>query len=528
MKQRNVLWLLSLAIACLFAAFSLVGCGGGGGGGGGEPGTLGAGSVAVFVADGPAEDYDHIWIRIKEVSLLPADNSDPVVVFKSKKSEGYKLDLLAYRDEDFFLTVHDVPARDYSKIRLKVGDVQPEGGTGSCTTLQLKLPGNDKIDLNPRGTFSVKDGGYLTIRLDIDADKSIHLVQAGQSGMCIFRPVVFVDIEEGPPAARCPRILAGKISGLIEQGGEVVGFLLEREGLPVRRITLADDAAIFDEDGWPVSAAALALGLEVRVRGKLDQHHRFVASVVVIGETTILEGTVDGEVDPDTDQFDVIPLGQEYPTTVRIFDQTLLLFGCDTQIHDPGLIQPGMIVRVVGKDVNGAFNAIAVLMDMLSGEVTHFDFDIDTGGVLTINENIEVWIPPTSPFYLVGDGQVDPAWLCIGKDVRVSVNPQYQGEYDFQATQVEIRPDEFVGVEPLGPSGIDWAYRTLTVKGEDRTVVATVPEGAAILDLTAAGTPAAVSFDELREGDTVKLIGLYDCSPTDRMTALVVLILSRD
>jgi len=49
----------------------------------------------------------------------------------------------------------------------------------------VKLP-SGKIDLNPRGDFEVTAGATLSIRIDIDADKSIKLHQAGQSGKCIF------------------------------------------------------------------------------------------------------------------------------------------------------------------------------------------------------------------------------------------------------------------------------------------------------------------------------------------------------
>ena len=77
----------------LFAILSLsmlvfLACGGGGGSGSSSGGT---GSVAVFLADGPADEYDHIWIRVKEVTLIPSEGGH-VVVYKS--SEGYKLDLL--------------------------------------------------------------------------------------------------------------------------------------------------------------------------------------------------------------------------------------------------------------------------------------------------------------------------------------------------------------------------------------------------------------------------------------------------
>jgi hypothetical protein len=57
-----------------------------------------------------------------------------------------------------------------------------------------KLPGNGKLDLNPRGSFQVVGGETLVIELDLDMTKSLHLVSAGNSGKWQFRPVVFVTI----------------------------------------------------------------------------------------------------------------------------------------------------------------------------------------------------------------------------------------------------------------------------------------------------------------------------------------------
>ncbi|MBE9563666.1 MAG: hypothetical protein IMF17_00370 [Proteobacteria bacterium] len=60
-------------------------------------------------------------------------------------------------------------------------------------TVDAKLPANGKIDLNPRGSFEISDGDYLVIELDIDAEKSIHIVETG-SGKFIFRPVIFINV----------------------------------------------------------------------------------------------------------------------------------------------------------------------------------------------------------------------------------------------------------------------------------------------------------------------------------------------
>jgi hypothetical protein len=62
-----------------------------------------------------------------------------------------------------------------------------------------KLPANGKVDLNPRGSFEVVAGGHLMVELDVDAEKSIHIVEKGNKYSYNFRPVVFVNILNDTP-----------------------------------------------------------------------------------------------------------------------------------------------------------------------------------------------------------------------------------------------------------------------------------------------------------------------------------------
>jgi hypothetical protein len=204
------------------ATFFLVSCGGGGSGGSSTAtGSSGSGSVALLLADGPADDYDQILITITEVSLIPPEGRgrSPVVIFRNPA--GIEVDLLDLRDEDYLLTVNRrVPAGVYEKIRLQISNVDPVGGP--CPSLRLP---SGKIDLNPRGFIEVVPNRTLSIRLDVDANKSINV-----SASCNFRPVVFVDIEQGAPVRACPRIVSGTISRIVKRVGVIVGFELELAG----------------------------------------------------------------------------------------------------------------------------------------------------------------------------------------------------------------------------------------------------------------------------------------------------------
>jgi hypothetical protein len=504
------------------AAFLIVSCGGGGGGSGDSSiqGSSGTGSVAVFVADGPADECEKIWIYITEVSLIPVGGGPPIVVFESKSPDGYEVNILDYKDENFFLCMKDVPAGEYAKIRLRIAKIVVKGGP--CDNfenddLEVKLP-SEKIDLNPQGIFKITHKGCVNIILDFDANKSFQLKPAGKSGKCIFRPVIFVDIDKGPPAPRCPRILSGTIAQFIERDGERKGFFLERADLPNLRIFFGEGVAIYDNDGLPIEASELAVGSQVKVRGKLDEWHKFVASVVVVGEVDVVEGTSQSTVVGG--EFSLRPLGEASEIPVRIFDETLLLFGCDTEIDDPSIIKPGVIVQVVGKEENGALNAVIVFLREIAGVVTDFD---ENSGDLTIRANdelLDILVPPYTPFYLIGDGDVPPELLCIDKQVHVVVDPEYNSySYDLKAKEVKIEPDQFQGVI----SGF-LPDRVLMVEREqdDELVYVYVPPGATILDLTATEGLPTLPFSELIFGDKLNLIGLYSCDTGD-FTGFVVL-----
>ena len=95
-------FVLLLAI-CVSMVFFMFGCGGGGGGsdgtvlGTGGSSSAGTGTVALLLADGPADDYEKILVTITEVLLIPSDDDkrDPAVIFRNP--DGVEVDLLDQR-----------------------------------------------------------------------------------------------------------------------------------------------------------------------------------------------------------------------------------------------------------------------------------------------------------------------------------------------------------------------------------------------------------------------------------------------
>lgn len=173
----------------------LVACGGTGS----TSDSAGNGSVGIVLTDGPTAGFAEVNVTITEVSLIPGDDSDNnghVVIFQGEKS----VNLLSLTDfSELFAISNEVPAGRYEKIRLHLK--QPNGielvkkdNLGNVIErIYPNMSGNGKLDLNPRGHFQVVAGQTLYIQLDIDANKSLHVVATGNGGYQ-FRPVVFVDV----------------------------------------------------------------------------------------------------------------------------------------------------------------------------------------------------------------------------------------------------------------------------------------------------------------------------------------------
>lgn len=506
-KKRIDFRLLSLVIAALLTM--LAGCGGGGGGEGSSV-TAQTGTVAVFIKDGPADQFEHIWVTISQVELLPVSGS-PVVIYENPS--GCRIDILDYRNEDFLLKIRrDVPAGQYSKIRLRVSEIEL---SPVSTDTEVKLP-SGKIDLNPREPFTVEPGGNLTIRLDIDANKAIH-VHPSRPGWYIFRPVIFVDIESGFPESICPKIVHGTIDRLMQEREQTTGFVMtlddNRGTLDVK---LNADTDIFLSYGEFGEASDLAVGQEVRVRGTMDSSGALVASLVVIGDVVDVLGDVIDVVSPS--RFTLTTFSEEelLGTYEVVIDpvNTLVLTDCNTEVG-PEAIQEGMVARVIGKLVGFELRAVAVILrpKEVKGEITAAS-NVSGGRQLTVlpegeTTGVQVFVPTAVPVYIEGDGEVPASYLTVGRTVRILVDPAI-------VSPVTAKKVFIVGQKNEG---------TVSSVGADTMIVdgktVRVPAGATILDQRSGCS--LVPFSTIEAGDKVVYFGL-ETSGADFEAPVVLIV----
>jgi hypothetical protein len=339
----------------------------------------GTGTVVVVVTDSATDEFLQVWVTVTKVELLGAQGH--FTLFEGRRV----FDLLSMRDDARLLSLgHEVPAGEWSKIRLHVEDVRlvrlvaesdagtivdcppdvtPHPGT-VCESIHPKVGGNGKIDLNPRGPITVRSGELVFVQLDLDAQKSIHIVETG-SERFIFRPVVFVDLF----AVRTDRLvrIEGRIAEidlaaqkLLVCGTHLVFRSNARQDEGVRSrcvdVRVGAETSIFGSDGQPASLGDLAVNDEIAAVGRFRigtgetlvfdalwiQQGGFDAGIAVTGE--ILTGVSGGEftIAPDPEG----PIAAD-ELTVRLLPGAKLWSRAGEPIA-PGDLQPGLRVRAFG------------------------------------------------------------------------------------------------------------------------------------------------------------------------------------
>ena len=368
------------------------------------------GTVVLLLTDHPTDDLDKVYVTINEVRLI-SDECPPATLFPTPDTETLpRVDLLTLQGVNDLLIIHDmVPSCLYSKIRLRVSEPQFVLSDGTeILEEDIHLVANGKVDLNPRRPFQVELNEILTIQLDMDMEKSVHIHASEGGTRYEFRPVVFVTIDQMDNPG-------GLSSHLVQVAGEVEdldpadqSFILEhprrihhlagrddmddmdddsngdaQDGMQKpdldglggedgrdhreRHIRVeAGDAAIIDESGHPVGFDALAEDRHVVVRGHLSFHGglHIEARLIVIGRPMHLRGRIESEVDSEN-KFTFLPFSEDHELiTVQIGPETTI-FDLETRSRiEPGDLEAGRRAMIAGvQDADaGLFRAVLIVV----------------------------------------------------------------------------------------------------------------------------------------------------------------------
>jgi hypothetical protein len=444
---------------------------------------------------------------------------------------GHEVDILSYQNTDYLLTLNrNVPVGTYNKVRLEVSDVRAVGGDCDADGIEIKLP-SGKIDLNPRGTFQVVKGETLAIRLDIDAKKSFLLHKAGNSGKCIFRPVIFVDILSVDQVDSCPEVLKGSIVSLkyVSDSNRLVsGFVLDLNRGDQLQVSINPSTVIFGEDGIPGHTIDINdVGRSAYVRGRIQSDGSLLASLVVIGDVLKVKGTANEAVAAGQYTMTLDPSQVLVGTSVEVgLDQSIILIDCDTPV-DSSYIQPGVRTIVIGKyDIKAQLlRAAAVIVEsrVTTGQLTQI-YSVDGGSNLTIQPATgspsTVFLPAIQNVYLQGDGVVDLGRL---KDLYPCSNIQVRALLD---TAIITTPPttKKVYVIPAQMTSnvvsVNTAMETILL-GNDFFI--DVESGATIIKKTGASY-VPIDLSNIQQGNEVTVFGLTNCKALKSFYGYIVVV----
>ena len=331
-----------LAVAAIFI---IVACGGGSGTAptsvvNPQPGTS-TGTVGLFFTDAPTDEFESILLTVTEAILIGGDEQQHFLF------EGAKhIDLLSLTNFSEPVVFGEVSVGNYKKLRLKITDLELVPKDDNSPSIFPALPANGKIDLLQPDGFEVLPGRTLMIEVDMDANKSIKITAAGNSGKYQFRPVVKVNVTY-----KLARLVGSVDEILSDPAGS---FVLCNFDSPEHCVTVAtnSDTGIFNDQGLVTDFSTLESGNMVVAIGHYETDPAIVLNAVVLeigGNSEQVKGNVVSN--PMNDQF-LMVVDDNGDLIVELQPGTDVLAG--TKFYDAsGAIDRDAIVIGVDVEIEG-------------------------------------------------------------------------------------------------------------------------------------------------------------------------------
>ena len=174
-KSKKITYFLTL----LIASFVFVSCQKNGGGGSEDTARL-----QVRLTDNPNLNLSEVWVDVKEIQV-GMEGTDMITMAGSKPGMYNLLALTNGRDT--LLSDAQIPAGTMSQIRLVLG-TNNYAITKTGERIELTTPSAQQSGLKVQVHQTLTGGMLYRLILDFDAAKSV--IQAGNSGKYILKPVL--------------------------------------------------------------------------------------------------------------------------------------------------------------------------------------------------------------------------------------------------------------------------------------------------------------------------------------------------
>jgi hypothetical protein len=251
---------LLLALGCLIA-FGLAGCSDDDSSTGLD--QQGPGMALILIHDAPVDSLKEVWLTVSSVRLIGGDSDSASVTVLD---ETLRLDFLSLDSVSRVLTLAEMEAQSFSKIRLEVSDPEfLDKDDHTIESEEIQLVANGKVDLNFQGEVVIAPEEITLISVDLDVENSIQVNQTG-NGKYILHPQFKLDGGVDPDAKI--EIQNGSLLSIdlatgaleVEVPGSMTPFVVETDA----------GTEFEDAGGNPIGLADLAPGMMVQIEGVID------------------------------------------------------------------------------------------------------------------------------------------------------------------------------------------------------------------------------------------------------------------
>lgn len=450
MKSIQALHFVRAGALAFFAAMTLAACGGSSGGSSQQPSQPqpqpDTGTIGIVFTDAPTDVFSAIRLNVVQATLIGGDDSQEVLFTGSEPID--LLDLTNYSEPIVF---GEVKAGNYKKLRLNIDNLELVPKDGSPSIFPA-LPANGKIDLLQASGFDVLPGRTLMIEIDMDANKSIKITGAGNSGRYNFRPVVKVRIFDGGMQHKLAR-LEGSVNEIFADPAG--SFELCDIDSPDHCISVATDAntSLFDDEGLGTDFASLMVGDMVVAIGQYETDPEIILNAVVVeigGNAEQIKGSVVS--DPQDSQFlvitvDGVDLTVELQPGTKYFDasgpvaEEAVVLGADVEVEgvqppkadpaDPDLIRAALVFLEAPDDeqISGT------IIEPLDADARSFGLTLEEGGdtCVRVNEDAAILLVD------VGNSEVtEGAFTELAVDQFVDLFGETAADTCFDANEVIV------------------------------------------------------------------------------------------
>ncbi|MEJ2139679.1 MAG: DUF4382 domain-containing protein [Gammaproteobacteria bacterium] len=194
--------------AAMAAALVITSCGGSSSGSGDptEPATTGI--VGVTITDAPSDRFEQILATITRIELL--GDGEPAIIFEGSEQIDFQ-QLTSF--SELFATA-EINTGTYSGISLTLADlilVDLNADGSVAESIQVELPGNGEIEIDPNQELNVVADTPLLVEVDFDTATSFK----DNGGTVNFRPALFIRVINAGAEGRLTRIF-GRIGQVLD------------------------------------------------------------------------------------------------------------------------------------------------------------------------------------------------------------------------------------------------------------------------------------------------------------------------